>query len=1015
MSREKLYPPYIEGTIPAFSGTVITVPFSMNKAVSKSQIAGFSLKIKTVQSNTFITTLVNTNSLTWDLDDGIVTFEIPTVDDNGNPRDDIWKYFNVGQFYKIQLAYLTSETTSKTTYTTGYYSTVGVLKYTTEPEVTIAGLEYGQINNHNYRYVGHYSQQGKDTTEKLYSSKFKVFDSKGGLIEESPEILHNVTEDTEIYEGREEWILKRDLDLNRSYYIQYIVTTSNNMTVYSRKYRLMQKKTIEPELKAQFIAIPNFDEGYVDLTLQGAINEFGLEEPETGAFVISRTSEEEGNVWNEIVKFNLEAEVPSRFLWRDFTVKQGISYKYSIQQYNDSGLYSDRIFNKTYNEHGELIEAPVFVDFEDMFLFDGTRQLKIQFNPSVSSFNRIIQESKMETIGSKHPFIFRNGAIDYKEFPISGLISYLMDEAKLFLSEEEFALEEKTTNLVAHNIVAERNFKMKVFEWLTNGEPKLFRSPGEGNFIIRLLNVSLSPNATVGRMLHSFNANATEIADYTYDNLNYYGLINVNDPNLKQTRWKTINLAGYDEEFTNFLKNAVARDYFDDGTINYGSIVPDRFYEIIKEALTKKGEENPSYDGNDLSAYINPTSKEILTGFRSKKYNINVAGGASENPYGSLQKYLLSSIIYASGQINDYPVTSIYFTDMMPGSKIQLDDKIIEIGVTGTYKVENCGEIKRIIIPKGAKLQGSVTYSYESASQNLFDLVDNIEIVDVPARQFWGGWSKTYVDTSKVPFETITTRNVRDAIEDSKTKMLLLYKMHIRKRRFQTLFIRPDANPAMSRVPMFYDMDCKQPFDYEKADKYTVYNIYFGRSDYTYKLVEGELGFIDANLNRGEYYITASGEKIQASTGYLYDPIHEKIKLEQYSPKFYYNGNAVSLYETEEFILENIDIDDFKSLVLDNGVFGELTYQIRITNYSFEKENKDYPTVPGLKEQYLNALYEYTLWKETIDKGGEFSDYEISLHPEVEAQKLKNIQSFYNQLITEIDETILQYKEANAI
>jgi hypothetical protein len=53
----KLYPPYIEGTIPAFykttdlDGTVraeLTVPFSMNKAVSKWEVKGFSLKLKNV-------------------------------------------------------------------------------------------------------------------------------------------------------------------------------------------------------------------------------------------------------------------------------------------------------------------------------------------------------------------------------------------------------------------------------------------------------------------------------------------------------------------------------------------------------------------------------------------------------------------------------------------------------------------------------------------------------------------------------------------------------------------------------------------------------------------------------------------------------------------------------------------------------------------------------------------------------------------------------------------------------
>ena len=47
MSR-KLYPPNIGGTIPAFCGTVITVPFSMNKAVGKGDIGGFALKIKTI-------------------------------------------------------------------------------------------------------------------------------------------------------------------------------------------------------------------------------------------------------------------------------------------------------------------------------------------------------------------------------------------------------------------------------------------------------------------------------------------------------------------------------------------------------------------------------------------------------------------------------------------------------------------------------------------------------------------------------------------------------------------------------------------------------------------------------------------------------------------------------------------------------------------------------------------------------------------------------------------------------
>ena len=50
----KLHPPIIEGTIPAFYGNKIRVPFFMNKAVSQNEINGFSLKIKTVQSNYYL-------------------------------------------------------------------------------------------------------------------------------------------------------------------------------------------------------------------------------------------------------------------------------------------------------------------------------------------------------------------------------------------------------------------------------------------------------------------------------------------------------------------------------------------------------------------------------------------------------------------------------------------------------------------------------------------------------------------------------------------------------------------------------------------------------------------------------------------------------------------------------------------------------------------------------------------------------------------------------------------------
>jgi hypothetical protein len=148
----------------------------------------------------------------------------------------------------------------------------------------------------------------------------------------------------------------------------------------------------------------------------------------------------------------------------------------------------------------------------------------------------------VDTIGGQYPFFFRNGNVSYKDFPISGLVSYWMDENELFISnaqlnlintgiEKSYAFNEddlnlaRSTHLTANNFYAERLFKTEVLNWLNNGKIKLFKSPAEGSFIVRLMNVSMSPNDTVSRMLHSFNANAYEIAAFNFSNLNKYNFI----------------------------------------------------------------------------------------------------------------------------------------------------------------------------------------------------------------------------------------------------------------------------------------------------------------------------------------------------------------------------------------------------------------------------------------------------------------------------------------------------------
>lgn len=196
-----------------------------------------------------------------------------------------------------------------------------------------------------------------------------------------------------------------------------------------------------------------------------------------------------------------------------------------------------------------------------MFLTDGEKQLKIKYDPKVSSFKDTILESKTDTIGGQYPFFFRNGQVRYKEIPISGLVSYWMDRDNFFMNDEELGISKKptlrnqtkaletfedipTTDLVGYNYTAERRFKLAVLEWLTNGKPKLFRSPSEGNYVIRLMSVSMSPRETIGRIVHDFSCTGYECAAADIESLQASGLVRqpeIKEPEIIDGDWKVFS------------------------------------------------------------------------------------------------------------------------------------------------------------------------------------------------------------------------------------------------------------------------------------------------------------------------------------------------------------------------------------------------------------------------------------------------------------------------------------------
>jgi tyrosyl-tRNA synthetase len=74
-----------------------------------------------------------------------------------------------------------------------------------------------------------------------------------------------------------------------------------------------------------------------------------------------------------------------------------------------------------------------------------------------------------------------------------------------------------------------KNVRELVMDYLYDDIPKLFRSTPEGNILVRITDVSLTPNQQLGRMIYDFTCTATEIGEANIDNYKLYKIQDFGD------------------------------------------------------------------------------------------------------------------------------------------------------------------------------------------------------------------------------------------------------------------------------------------------------------------------------------------------------------------------------------------------------------------------------------------------------------------------------------------------------
>lgn len=427
-----------------------------------------------------------------------------------------------GELYQLQLQYSVIEREVSEDNQISYkevafseWSQVCYLKATSiKNDIILSVLldkdENNQIFTPNPRLIGTYNNTN-DLEEIETKYKFDLF-LNGKLIETSGWKMHS--------EGKDYYIINTNLTSSEQYFINYNIQTKNNYKdnveenfIYIEDKDNIPKITIEKTIYENNF---NFDEGVIGLTIKPIDVE---NYPVQGKTFMLRRAEilNDSNVsFQDYISFSFDEE-NNFYEFKDKLIDSGVEYKYSVCEIKENGQRT-----------GYVESEPILAEYENTFIIGNNLQLKINLDPKITNFKRIIQEAKTETIGSKYPFIRRNGLTSYFSFGLSGLISYKMDEQNLFfnLGENFYDLNYFDINLTTNNIKYEKLFREQVEKFLTNGEYKIFKSPTEGLKIVSIMGVSLTPKDELGRMLYSFTSTLNEVVDYSLQNALKYNIIN---------------------------------------------------------------------------------------------------------------------------------------------------------------------------------------------------------------------------------------------------------------------------------------------------------------------------------------------------------------------------------------------------------------------------------------------------------------------------------------------------------
>lgn len=483
--------------------------------------------------------------------------------------------YKVGQYYKVQLRFdstpsaqlvgkaLTNDYLLENRQYFSEWSSVCLIRPIGEVSLYLKGFERAVTDP---TYPIHFAQgyvhltghlQSED--ELLQSYRFKLID--GNEIVADSGIKYPQSGSNQI-----NYLLSADNTVcGRRYKLHADLVTKNQYELH-QEYWIQIADEGEYEFDPVFKLEENVEDGFVTISIASQVEIEDSHHPAGKLYVKRASSIDNFKTWELISCSEHTSSGHFNLKIKDTTVASMIQYKYSAQFW----------FAETSTWSKVWQSEIVYPTFYDIMLSRGDTQLAIRYNGQLTGVKQNIQRVKFDTLGSKYPKFAENAQMNYRQYSLSGLICAEGDFNRTFISEleepyqsnmriydktfgesymlrndsladgvQETGLEEGyaaegRANAIRNSLhdayphqnwYWERTFRDAVIEWLNDGEPKLFRSMPEGNMIVMVADVNLTPNQQIGRMLYNFTATLYEVGDgYSLTSLDTARVINVPNP-----------------------------------------------------------------------------------------------------------------------------------------------------------------------------------------------------------------------------------------------------------------------------------------------------------------------------------------------------------------------------------------------------------------------------------------------------------------------------------------------------